>query len=203
MTLKSNPGFVAPSAWLVLALALAACQQPSVTQDQFYRLDVLAPAAQASARLSGTLEVERLASDGLTAERPIVYSEAGNNTTLQEYHYHFWVEPPPIMLRDQLTSYLRAAALASTVVTADMRARADYVVGGRIKRFERTVGSRNAAVVELELWLRRSADNRLVLLNSYRVENPAERDSVADAVNAMNQAVGTIFSRFLEDINKA
>lgn len=192
---------------MALALALlgglVACQQPPVTQDQFYRLTIGAVAQPAAApKLAGTLEVERLAADGLTAGRPIVYSEAGNDTTLKEYNYHFWVEPPPVMLRDQLAAYLRAARTATTVVTPDMRANADYVAGGRILRFERVVGARSAAVVELELWLRRARDNRLMVLQNYRVEIAAEKDSVTDAVNAMNRAVGTIFARFSEDIAK-
>lgn len=187
---------------LALLSGLAACQQPPVIQDQFYRLTI-APAQPAAApKFSGILEVERLAADGLTAGRPIVYSEAGNNTTLKEYSYHFWVEPPPVMLRDQLAAYLRAARTAGTVVTPDMRANADLVVGGRVRRFERVVGARSAAVVELELWLRQARDNRLLLLQTYRVEIDAGKDSVADAVDAMNRAVSTILSRFSEDIAK-
>jgi ABC-type uncharacterized transport system auxiliary subunit len=153
--------------------------------------------------LAGTLEVERFVADGVTASRPLVYSESGQDHILQEYHYHFWVEPPPVMLRDELAAYLRAARVATIVVTPDVRAAADYVVGGRIKRLERVVGAQPAAVVELELWLRDVRSNRVRVLQTYRMRNDGGRDSVSDAVQSINQAVNVIFGRFLDDIRKS
>jgi ABC-type uncharacterized transport system auxiliary subunit len=189
---------------LLLALGLASCKQPEVTPDQFYRLDAATSVPQVAAgKLAGTVEVDRLAVDGLTGERAIVYVDAANDTTLQAYNYHFWVEPPPILLRDQLVSYLRAAKIAPVIVTADMRVRADYVVGGRIKRLERVTGGRFGVVVEMELWLRRNSDDRLLVLNGYRVDLDGGKDTVADAVTAINRAVATAFGRFVEDIAKS
>jgi ABC-type uncharacterized transport system auxiliary subunit len=189
---------------LTAMLGLAACQQPPAISDQFYRLDAAQSVSQAAkGKLAGTVEVERLGADGLTAERPIVYSDAANTTTLEAYSYHFWVESPPVMLRDQLIGYLRAAGVGSTVVTQDMRVRADYVIGGRIKRLERVTGGKPGVAVELELWLRKTNDDRLMVLQSYRVELDGGKDSVAESVNIINRAVSTAFGRFVDDIAKA
>ena len=86
----------------LVAPVLAACAQPPLPQDHFYRLSVGAPGnPRAEPRFKGTLEVGRFVADGLTAGRPVVYSMADRPNELREYRYHFWTEPPPTMLRDQ------------------------------------------------------------------------------------------------------
>ena len=123
----------------------------------FYRLAVAtSPQPLARPPLAGVLEVGRFVADGLTAGRPIVYSQSGQPHALSEYHYHFWVEAPTVLLRDQLVGQLRAAKVARAVVTPEMRVDPDYVLSGKIKRLERVVGAVPRAVVELELAVRRT-----------------------------------------------
>lgn len=185
-----------------LLLVLGACAQPEVPTDRFYRLDVAAPETRlAKPPLAGTLEVSRFIADGLTAGRPIVYSESGRPREVLEYHYHFWTEPPTIMLRDQLVTYLRAANVASTVVTPEHRVEPDYELSGKIKRLEQVKGTPPGAVVELELALKRSADGQILLLDTYRIEAEARTGSVVAAVDALNSALGLIYTRFTNDIS--
>lgn len=183
------------------AALLAGCAQPPLPQDQFYRLQLASPTPLGGApRLDGVLEVGRLTADGLTAGRNIVFVEAKPSHALAAYHYHLWIEPPTIMLRDQMIRYLRTAGVANTVVTREMRADPDFVVIGRIHRLERVLGTKPAAVVELELGVRRIADGRLVLLETYRHEAPVEGDSVGDAVAAMNGGLEAILKAFVADL---
>lgn len=185
-----------------LLLLLGACAQPEVPTDRFYRLDVAQPQTRfAKPPLDGTLEVERFVADGLTAGRPITYSESGRPREVLEYHYHFWTEPPTIMLRDQLVAYLRAAKVADTVVTPEHRVEPDYELSGKIKRLEQVKGKPPGAVVELELALKRSADGRILILHTYRIEAEAKSGTVAAAVEALNSALGLIYARFLNDIS--
>lgn len=185
-----------------LLLVLGACAQPVVPTDRFYRLDVAEPETQfATPRLKGTLEVDRFVADGLTAGRPIVYSESGRPREVLEYHYHFWTEPPTIMLRDQLVTYLRAAKVADIVVTPEHRVEPDYEIAGKIKRLEQVVGKPPGAVVELELALKRSADGQILILNTYRIEAEAKSGTVGAAVDALNSALGLIYARFINDIS--
>ena len=188
---------------LVLAMAamLGACAQPPLPEDQFYRLRVTtSPEPLASPPLPGVLEVERFVADGLTAGRPIVYSESGQPHALREYHYHFWVEPPIVLLRDQLVAQLRAAKVARFVVTPEMRVDPDYVLTGKITRLERVVGAAPRAVVELELAVRQTGRDSLVFLWSYRVEEAVATDSVAAFVATINKALGTIYAKFTTDL---
>lgn len=185
-----------------LLLVLGACAQPVVPTDRFYRLDVAEPETRfATPRLKGTLEVDRFVADGLTAGRPIVYSESGRPREVLEYHYHFWTEPPTIMLRDQLVTYLRAAKVADIVVTPEHRVEPDYELAGKIKRLEQVVGKPPGAVVELELALKRSADGQILILNTYRIEAEAKSGTVGAAVDALNSALGLIYARFINDIS--
>ncbi|MDP6572192.1 MAG: ABC-type transport auxiliary lipoprotein family protein [Rhodospirillales bacterium] len=194
------------SLFLLLVPALGACAQPPVPQDTFYRLEVGAPEKVLSVpHLQGTLEIERLSADGLTAGRPIVYSRSDRPRELQEYHYHFWTEPPPVMLRDQLVAYLRRAKVASAIVTPEMRVAVDYALTGKIKRLERVIGASSGAakaIVELELGVRQTAGERLLFLDTYRVETAAAADTVSAAVDALNEGLNRVFALFVADLSK-
>ncbi len=187
----------------ILVLTGACAQQGPVPQDHFYRL-IVGPAENpfAGPHLKGTLEVERLAGDGLVAGRPIIYSEAATPNRLREYNYRLWTEAPTVMLRDQLVAYLRSAKAATTVLTPEMRTIPDYVLGGKIRRLEKVIGSPPQVVVELELAIRRTRDSRIVFLDTYKAQVDAENDSIGAAVAAMNQALGQVYARFVKDLSK-
>ncbi len=206
MTAHRSPaaGLRALAAAVLVTVGIAGCgSAPPVPEDQYYRLQaVLAEAPFAAPKFDGTLEVERFNADGLTAGRPIVYSERGDPSRLQEYHYHFWTQPPTIMLRDEVVAFLRAANVAKTVVTPEMRLNPDYVMAGKIRRLEQVVGSPGATVLEVELAIRRPADGKLVFLKSYRHEAPQTTPGVKPAVNALNEAFAIMLSDLLADLRK-
>jgi cholesterol transport system auxiliary component len=188
-------------ALLLMVSLVAACAQPEVPEDRFYRLSLPAPEKTlAKPPLDGTLEIERFVADGLTAGRPIVYSKAETPNQVHEYHYDFWTEPPTIMLRDQLVAYLRVAGVATKIVTPDLRADPEFVLTGRIKRMEQVLGSPTGAVVELELALRRTSDATVMFVETYRIEAKAKSDKVAAAVTAINGAVAEIYAKCAKDL---
>jgi len=75
------------------------------------------------------------------------------------------------------------------------------VLAGRIKRLEKINGSPPRAVVELELALRRTANDELLFLGTYGVEAKAGADTVAAAVAAFNDALTEIYAKFTADIS--
>ena len=187
---------------ILLAMAVAGCAQPPLPQDHFYRLQVTLPAAGTGEPLfRGTVEVEPFAADGLTAGRPIVYSDGQRSHQLFEYHYPFWTDPPTVMLRDQLVDFLRAAGVADNVVTPELRIEPDFVITARIKRLEKIVATPPRAAVELELGLRRTSDDRLMFVGTYGLEVEAASETVGDALIAANQALSRIYDKFLGDIS--
>lgn len=198
-------GALLPALALSLAGIVAACgSAPPVPEDHFYRLKAVRSESAALAKplFPGTMEIERFVADGVTAGRPIVYSEAGKPYEVKEYHYHFWTQPPTVMLRDELVSYLRAAHVAKEVVIPEMRVAADYVLTGKIMRLEKVIGTPPKAVLELELAVRKATGGNLIFLKTYRVESVSESESVDDAVRALNAALSTVYGKFVADLAK-
>ena len=85
---------------LASLLLLTACagSQP-VPRDHFYRLLLDPPTRLAQPPLPGTLEVGRFRADGLTADRPLIYTQSSAPQEVQVYHYHQWIEPPATLLQ--------------------------------------------------------------------------------------------------------
>jgi len=194
-------------AFLAMAIAgvVAACAAaPPVPEDQFYRLRAVRAESAAAAKMlfPGTIEIDRFVADGVTAGRPIVYSEAGKPHQVKEYHYHFWTQPPTVMLRDELVSYLRAANVAKAVVTPEMRVNADYVLTGKIIRLEKVVGAAPKAALEIELGVRKATGGELVFLKTYRIEAASDGPGVDDAVEALNTALSSVYDTFVADLAK-
>lgn len=180
-----------------VALIMAACAQPELPQDNYYRLSVTPPSS-GSLLLNGVLEVERFRADGLISGRPIAYTEGKGH--LSEYHYHFWVEPPVDLLQDAMVKYLRAAKLASHVVTPDLRINENYLLTGKIKRLERDLANGDKVALEIELGLKRTVDDKILVLKTYSRSLKQSGTSVNGAVQAINTALSDIFAEFLNDV---
>jgi ABC-type uncharacterized transport system auxiliary subunit len=193
--------FIRAAATLMFALAFASCAQPEVPSDSYYRLQVALPAPASRPLLKGTVEVNRFVADGLVAGRPIVYTEPNQPHRVREYNYHFWIEPPTVLLRDQMVAFLRAGRLAETVTTPEVRVPADYVLTGRIIRLEKIESTAPKGVLELELGVRR-ADGKLVFLDVYKIEVAAENNSVEAAVRALNKALDAAYAKFAADLSR-
>ena len=105
-------------------------------------------------------------------------------------------------MRDALVAYLRAAGVAKAVVTPELRVDPDFVLAGKIHRLERVVGAERGTVVALELSLRETGTDRLLFLETYRLRLALADDSVAGAVNSINQALSEIFADFTADLSR-
>ncbi|MBT3765414.1 MAG: hypothetical protein HOF84_06120 [Rhodospirillales bacterium] len=189
---------------LMAGILLVGCAQPQVVpQDHYYRLRLPSPAkVQAQPKLDGIVEIDRFSADGLVAGRPIVYSASDKPNQLMDYHYHFWTEPPTGLLRDQLIEYLRAAGIAKTVVTAEMRVAPDFIISGKIKRFEQVRDAAPHVVLEMELGLRQAGTDNLVYWGTYAKKVAAEGTTVADGVKAANIALSQVYSDYVRDLIK-
>lgn len=189
---------------LMAGTVLVGCAQPQpVPKDNYYRLRLASPApVQAKPKFDGILEIDRFSADGLVAGRPIAYSSSDKPNQLMEYHYHFWTEPPTVLLRDQLIDYLRAARVAKTVVTAEMRVAPDYIISGKIKRFEQVRDASPYVVLEMELGLRQAGTDTLIYWGTYAKKVAAAGTTVADGVKAANTALSKVYSDYVRDLLK-
>lgn len=187
---------------LVISIFLAACSQPAVPQDRYYR--ITAPVATgAGLLLPGTVEIDRFGAEGLAAGRAIIFVNNNASETLREYNYDFWYKPPGDMLRDALIDYLRASGAAQNFVTPEMRVNANYLLTGRIQSLETVRGVEPKAIVALELAVTDGRNGSVRLVRSYRAEVLADDDTVGAAVVAANQGVANIFAQFLNDLQRS
>ena len=183
------------------ALALAACTAAPVPKDQFYRLTAGAPASTAaSSVLGGGLMIDRPIADGVYSERALVLSRANDRSMIEQYHYHYWAEPPASMLQQQMVDFFRAAGLARQIVTPELRVRNDFALTSKIRRMERVIdGARPMVALEIEFALHNYRDNKLILLETYSEEVAAGSDGMGDAISALDAALTAILNRFLAD----
>ena len=186
---------------LVGALSfLSACAQAPVPDDHYYRLNLSNSAATPDVKLNGIVEVERLIADGLLDNRPILFTGSAQSTEIQSYHYHFWTLPPSIMLQNAITAKLQQTNGAKSIVTPNLRIEPDYILAGKIFRFEQVKGAKNQVIVSLELSLKNAKLESLIHLNTYSVEIPTRDASVASAVTAFSSGVDKIITAFLKDL---
>ena len=188
------------SLMLVAFLVIGSCASaPPVPADKFYRLPDPVNISPGPALTDGVIRVERFEADGVHGERAVVFSDDGQGVSLQQHHYHFWADAPPLMLQHQLISYLRAAGAADIVVHKPS-SEAALIVSGRIKRFERDLsGSAAVARIVLELSIEANDARVPLLIKDYEASVTAASDTLPASVTAFAQGISEIFAAFLID----
>lgn len=190
-------GKLALAAGLIGGL-LSACSSPPVPTDTYYNLTAgRALPTSMSDKIDGTVEVPPFKAEGVVNERAIVYRESA--TTQKQYTYHYWSEPPAIMLQRSLIDALRGAQTFDQVVAPEIRADREYELIGTLRRLEHVVSGSGQVIVEFDIGLRRVRGNDTLFLNTYRTEVSAGR-GVASAVTAMSAALDTLLAQALKDI---
>ena len=180
--------------------AVAGCSSPPVPTDTFYNLTSGRAAIGAgAAQLGGIVEVPRFRADGVINERAIVYRASA--TEQRQYTYHYWAEPPAIMVQRSFIDALRIAGSFDQVAGPEMRAGRDYELIGTLRRFEHDVSRvQGRAAVEMEVALRQVRGGETLFLKTYESERSAGRD-ISGAVEALSAAVNDIIAEVLQDIS--
>ena len=107
-----------------------------IKSDRFYRLDPAALEGPAGAPAPAILLVNDLAARGFLGGRAIPFRTREDPLVAQRYDDLLWEEPPARALARALVTALRAARVFEFVVVPAERARADYLFGGELERFE-------------------------------------------------------------------
>lgn len=187
---------------VVLAAAawLTACAGGArVPEDNFYRFEVAAPAPRLAApALAGSLSVQVGAAAPVYRDRAFLYSEAQAPGRLQRYHYHYWVDTPPRLLQRSLADYLRAAGVATAVVTPEDAIDARYRLRVDIERFEHRRDRDGGDVsVAVRLTLSERGSGTLLLQEHFDAEAAVQGDDHAAVAAAYQRATQDVYARIL------
>lgn len=188
---------------LLLPLLLAACAGGGqIPEDHYYRLLAAAvPQHLAAPALAGTLKVEPIETFGIYRERAILFARSDDPADLRQHNYHYWIDSPTRLIRDQLVDYLRASGIAGTVAGAQVGLRGDIRLRLTLKDFERIIHSDGtvSAKVRLDAVIT-DATNRPLRIASYRRDEPAEDGTMSASVAAFGHALSGIYAGLLQDL---
>lgn len=187
-------------ALLAAAVLLTACAGGArVPEDNFYRLDIAAPATRLEVpALAGVLSVQAGATAPIYRDRAFLYSEARTPGQLQRYHYHYWADSPPQLLQRALAEYLRAAGVASAVVTPEDALDARYRLRMDIERFEHVRGrDGGVVVVAARLTLSERGSGVLLLQERLEAEAAVQGGDHADLAAAYQRATQDLYVRIV------
>jgi ABC-type uncharacterized transport system auxiliary subunit len=171
-------------------------------EDRYYRLDLPAPKVDADApRLGGHLVVDRVDAFPVYRDRAMVYGRSDEPQTLMQHHYHFWIAPPPDLVRDQLVAYLRDSGLVDQVSMVPPRDdQTTTHIATRLTHFERVLLADGGveAVVGIEVTVHRNGV--IQLQRAYRERVFSDDSSFAASVKATRDALAGVFSALLDDL---
>jgi ABC-type uncharacterized transport system auxiliary subunit len=190
---------------LLLPLLLSACAAtPPAPEDRHYRL-ILSnmPPADAMPAIAGVIKVETIKAYGIYRERALLYTREKHPESLQQHRYHYWIDTPTRLIRDQLVDFLLASEVAEEVAGSQVALAGDLHLKLTLKQFERVILETGGTKVRVALdGVVTAADGHLVKRVSYRRELPVEGDSIASSVAAFSQALNDIYFDILADLRE-
>lgn len=188
---------------LVLSLMLGGCASAMpVPEDRFYHLNPVHPLqVLAEPVLTGGLTVDYVQADPLRSGRAVLYSDSRQPLQLQRYHYEFWVDQPPRMVRQALTSYLREAGVADKVVDIDAGTNSAYRLGVRLLSFEQVLDKGSAGVqVVVEVTLSSVAADTPLWTRVYEQNRASDSPQMYDMASAIQVALEGLFTNLQTDL---
>lgn len=186
--------------WLVACgLLVAGCGGGgSIPEPRFYRIAYTSPAAaSAGASLPVTLGVAGLGGPETYRQERLVYRTLPHKVGF--YPYDRWEVPPVEMVTDALIDHLRAAGYFRRVVPYTRDGQADYVLRGRLLRFDEEDGGPGTpwtAVVEIDYQLVDPQKGQVVSTGVARAALPVQGrqpDAIVDSLSAATrEALGSV-----------
>lgn len=188
-------------AWGLTVLLLLGCAADPAPRDRFYRLARPMPERPAESASLRELWLAPPSAPGLYGERAMLFSRDPGRRILEQYHYRFWLQPPPELIRDYLATYLRRAGVARRVSTDYAPPSGASRLDLRIRRFEQVLGRpASEAVVGLELsWYAPDRDQP-ALQQAYEARAPIGPDGPDAVVLAFEQALGQVAASLVGDL---
>lgn len=178
--------------------------QREKTTDRYYNLPETPPAFKLNRPvLKGVLGIDRLDANALRNDTHILLSYAKTPLEIIKHHYHYWSAPPTELVQQRIYNYLGQANFATKVVRYDAAREVDYVLRGRIVKFERLVYESGAAkdevLVSLELDISKNNGKIVIARKRYDIRLKHGRGDFQKTIIAFDEAVRKILDLFIKD----
>lgn len=182
---------------------LSACGTTSpVPEDRFYELEPVSPSLSvAEPVFPAGLGVAKVTADPLRSGRAVLYRDSRKPLEVKRYHYEYWVDQPPRMVRQALLEYLRASGVADPVRGGVGRDKGDYALQTNLKRFDRLLGAGQPRVeIELEASIYANGSGQPLWSNNYLHRQDSKTSDMHATAEAMQTALATILQSMVEDL---
>lgn len=191
-----------PSRWrpaLLLCGVLAGCGGggANIPESRLYRIAYAPPPAVNRTPLPVTIGVAMLGGPETYRQERLVYRTLPHKVGF--YPYDRWEIPPAEMVTDALVTNLRAAAIFQRVVPYARDGKVDYVLRGRLLRFDEEdagPGTPWTAVVELDYQLVDPIRGEIAASGDARASLPVpdrRPEAIVEALSAATrEALGTL-----------
>jgi len=163
------------------AVLLAGCG--TARPIKYYSLDppAVTPAAQ---QLDVSLLIGRIGAPLVYRDTRIVYRTGANELGL--YDEHRWAEAPALMVEEMLLQSLRKSGRYRSVQMMASNAQGDYIVRGRVERFEQVEGKPMTARIWLHLSLYEPKTGHTVWTQNYEQDEDVAGSEISAVVAALD-----------------
>ena len=187
---------------LVSLLLVACASSPPVPDDHYYRLTTVLPEPiSGSSKIKGVLKVDPVKAYGIYRERALLFSRSEHPEELQQHRYHYWIDTPSRLIRDQLVDFLRASQIAESVAGSQLPVQGDWKLKLSLKQFERVIDKSAAHRVRVTLEaLLIGSDGEQLMTKRYQRELATSDASIASSVRSFNLALHEIYIDLLKDL---
>ena len=181
---------------LITALLIGCGSIEPIPQDTFYRLTELS--GEGSARVSpwteGSVVIKRVRASGIYKDRALaVLKEDG--VSLVQSNYHYWNDSPEIMVQRRVFEHAVRSGIAPHV-SLEMTEGADYLVSGRLLRFEKV--DTGGVAIELVLAVAPLGDNTgQPFERTLKFSDTTESADMNEAVKKIAGGLDSLITQFL------
>ncbi len=157
--------------------------------------------------LKGILGVSPLDSDVLRGDRRMLFKLSSRPLELRLHHFRFWTDSPTKLVQQKISVYLNKIRFATKVIRFVPGNRVDYLLQGRLVKFERfvdTKSNKDEVLVSIELSITKESNGQLVAPSTiYHIRQKAARASsanntIVNAVKSFKLALGKAMLQFVQ-----
>ena len=183
-------------------------QDHSDTTEHFYPLPDTHPGYRLKTpAFRGVLGVAPMDADGIRSDRRMLFTISTRPLELRLHHYRFWADSPTKLIQFKVSEYLNHIRYATKVIRFSPGTKIDYLLRGRILKFERYVhinADHDEVLVSIEFSIIRDSTGELVVPNTvYHLREKAVRakrrnDTIVNAVKSFNTALNKALLQFVK-----